>query len=146
MRILLVEDDESISAIVVKHFFKPNDHEYSIAPTRREALAAASDFDLVIADLNLPDSKGWETLVPLRAKFPWRKVPIIVMTAELPEGGIAKAMELGASDVLCKPWLSPMNFQKAVATAVGRSRHPELDKVITIIEDASAKINSILGK
>lgn len=144
MKILLVEDERSIATLIQACYCTPRQHHCELATTLTDALAARGDFDLVIIDLDLPDSSGWSTLIKLRANFPAR-TPIIVMAAAIPDGGVEKAIEYGAADVLFKPWLSPQRFADSIDLAMARSRHPIVDKLNAIIEGAKTTLDSIQG-
>lgn len=58
------------------------------------------DFDLVLLDLNLPDSSGLKTLKMLRKEFP--AVPVVVLTGHDSEEQALLALEYGAQDFLVK--------------------------------------------
>src|SRR6202521_2566379 len=69
VRILLIEDDELFAGLVRANLERAHWADLSIeqAPTLRDALVRleGGGFDLVVTDLNLPDSKGLETLESL---------------------------------------------------------------------------------
>ncbi len=63
-RVLLVEDDESLRRILVRHL-RAKGYEVEEAPTAEDAerlLAAGPRPSLVILDLNLPGETGWDLL------------------------------------------------------------------------------------
>jgi DNA-binding response OmpR family regulator len=147
MKILIIEDEAAISNLILKCYCFPSNHLGVVAENLKDAVAAAADgdFDVVVMDLDLPDSAGWATLISVRAKFPFR-VPILIVSAELPPGGVARAIELGASEVLLKPWVTATRFAEAIDHAVARSRHPVVDRLRAVVDDARAAAESIKSK
>jgi signal transduction histidine kinase len=83
-------------------------------------LLASHEFDAVLLDLNLPDSRGMETFERLRAAVP--EVPLIVYTG-IHDGEIAlRALRGGAQDYVVKsPGIGPL-LARAVHFAIERHR------------------------
>jgi two-component system, OmpR family, response regulator RegX3 len=106
MRVLLVEDDDSIAepltAGLGRHGF-----QVSRVRTGTEALAAPLH-DVVLLDLGLPDMDGIDVCRRLRATS---AVPIIVITARSEEVDRVLGLELGADDYVVKPF----GFRELVA-------------------------------
>jgi two-component system response regulator RegX3 len=101
-RILLVEDEESISVpfrdALVREGFDP-----LVAATGAEALALARETtpDLVLLDLGLPDADGRDVCRALRRES---SVPIVMVTARGTETDRIVGLELGADDYVVKPF------------------------------------------
>ena len=100
--ILLVEDNESITNIIMKAL---KDEEYKIVCTKtgREGIALASSLcpNLILLDLGLPDMEGIEIISNVRR---WSNLPIIVISARLNEIDKVNALDAGADDYLTKPF------------------------------------------
>ncbi len=60
-----------------------------------------NDVDLVLLDLNLYTTSGFDVLKHIRAKD--KKTPVIVQTAYILSGEEHESMELGANDFMAKP-------------------------------------------
>ncbi|HZZ34245.1 MAG TPA: response regulator [Caulobacteraceae bacterium] len=60
--------------------------------------------DLIVLDLGLPKVDGFQVLEALRAEPLWRDLPIIVLTARHNSEDVRKALSLGASDYMAKPF------------------------------------------
>src|SRR5262245_5232955 len=99
MNLLVVEDDESIAAPLVRGLERFG-FEVTRVSTGREALANEG-MDLVLLDLGLADLDGYEVCRRLRARS---NVPIIVVTARGDEGDRVLGLELGADDYVVKPF------------------------------------------
>ncbi|MDJ0599713.1 MAG: response regulator [Crocosphaera sp.] len=69
-------------------------------PTLKESLTSLEvhKFDVILLDLDLPDSKGLETLIKLRKKVD--NIPIIVEMNEQREGAVVECFRLGADGYL----------------------------------------------
>jgi DNA-binding response OmpR family regulator len=106
MRLLVVEDDPSISAPLVTGLRREGFEVLAVA-TGADALAA-SDYDLVLLDLGLPDIDGHSVCRVLRSEA---DVPIIVVTARGDETDRVRLLESGADDYIVKPF----GFRELVA-------------------------------
>jgi two-component system, OmpR family, response regulator RegX3 len=106
MRVLLVEDDDSIAEPLVRGLAREG-FEVERVGTGQGAIDAAPT-DLVLLDLGLPDIDGFEVCRRLRTT---RDVPIIVISARGDEVDRVVGLELGADDYLVKPF----GFRELVA-------------------------------
>jgi DNA-binding response OmpR family regulator len=106
MRILVVEDDPSISAPLSEGLTREG-FDVEVASTGAAALAA-EPADLVLLDLGLPDLEGRVVCQRLRARG---SVPIIVVSARGEEIDRVVLLELGADDYVVKPF----GFRELVA-------------------------------
>src|SRR5689334_4074809 len=101
-RILFVEDEPSISDPFSKALARAG-FEAVIARSGREALAVAERLepDLVLLDLNLPDTDGRDVCRELRRRG---DTPIVMLTARGTETDRIVGLELGADDYVVKPF------------------------------------------
>jgi DNA-binding response OmpR family regulator len=106
VRLLLVEDDDSIAEPLAKGLAREG-FEVDRVATGRAALAMPAA-DLVLLDLGLPDMDGYEVCRQLRAGS---DQPIIVITARGDEVDRVVGLELGADDYVVKPF----GFRELVA-------------------------------
>jgi DNA-binding response OmpR family regulator len=109
MRVLLVEDDLTIAAPLVRGLEREG-FSVSHAECGAEVGGAldAGPPDVVLLDLGLPDVDGFELCRTLRAGS---GVPIIVVTARGEEVDRVVGLELGADDYVVKPF----GFRELVA-------------------------------
>jgi len=102
-RILLVEDDPEITNLLSLHFQAP---AFELVACDRGARAlerlAGEAFDLIILDIMLPDSNGFELCRRVRAVD--GETPILMLSALGEELDKVRALELGADDYLTKPF------------------------------------------
>jgi len=111
---LLVEDDPSLRKLV-KSYLSLLDFEVVEVADGRRAMAALkqASFSLVVLDLMLPESSGYDVLEFMRTEA-LSHTPVLVMSARtLPEDR-AYAEELGAKQYITKPF-SRAEFSQAVS-------------------------------
>jgi two-component system response regulator AtoC len=102
--ILVVDDEESVR-VYLKSLLEHKGYEVVLAQDGEEALARVNDtgpFSLIILDIMLPKLDGLEALGRIRKVA--RQTPVIMLTGVGETGTIVKAMKLGASDYLTKPF------------------------------------------
>ncbi len=99
---VVIEDDPSISELLQLYLTREG---YSVHATPSGesgvALVRENDPDLVILDLMLPDSSGFEVLKAVRT---FSKAPLIILTAKDAEQDKILGLELGADDYMVKPF------------------------------------------
>src|SRR5258708_7457695 len=116
--VLLLEDDETFAALVRANLERVEWGELSIehTATLRDAVARLErgGIDLVITDLNLPDSKDLDTLESL-IRVTDRL--ILVLTGERDEGLREAALEAGAYDLMSKDRIDRAELERLVRLA-----------------------------
>ncbi len=85
-----------------------------------ERIDAGNPTELVILDIMLPYTDGFELLKHLRANAAWSNVPVIILTSRTREHDAVRAMSLGADDYLTKPF-SPGELVARIRRRIGRS-------------------------
>lgn len=103
-RILLVEDEESISQ-PLSYLLKKEGYEVTVIANGTDAVNEfrPDRFDLILLDLMLPGLSGTEVCREIRQQS---QVPIIMLTAKDSEVDIVVGLELGADDYITKPYSS----------------------------------------
>lgn len=101
--ILLVEDEVHV-AQALQVILREAGYQVMWAVTGQRALEllAQTSFDLLLADLYLPDIDGLEVVRQARAQCP--PVPVIVMTGYSSLSTAIAALRLGTADYLEKPF------------------------------------------
>jgi two-component system phosphate regulon response regulator PhoB len=123
-RILVVEDERDISALVAYHLTKEG-YRVRTAEGGIEALEAAQSErpDLILLDLMLPGFSGYDVLAELRRRPELSEVPVVVLTARREEADRVKGLELGADDYVTKPF-SPRELILRVGAVLRRAQSP----------------------
>jgi two-component system phosphate regulon response regulator PhoB len=119
-RILVVDDEPDIVALVVYHLAKLG-YRVSTASTGSDALELARRERpaLVVLDLMLPDLSGFEVLEQLRADDATRRLAVLMLTARREEPDRIRGLSLGADDYLTKPF-SPQELVLRVGAILRR--------------------------
>jgi DNA-binding response OmpR family regulator len=102
-KILVVEDDRDIAALVELHL-RDLGADVTLVHDGRAALdlAMARTFDLIVLDLMLPSVDGLEICRRLRSQN--RYTPILMLTARSTDVDRIVGLEIGADDYLTKPF------------------------------------------
>ncbi len=102
MKVLVIDDEPQIRR-ALRAGLERSGFTVMAAASGEEGLDIASTHpsDLVILDLAMPGTDGFEVCKELRK---WSKVPIIVLSVRASEEDKIKALDLGADDYLTKPF------------------------------------------
>ncbi|MDZ4864849.1 MAG: response regulator, partial [Gemmatimonadota bacterium] len=150
-RILVVDDEPDITALVAYHLAKAG-YRVSTAANGPDALKAAREErpDLVILDVMLPGVSGYDVLAELRRREETRDVGVILLTARREEPDRIRGLSLGADDYLTKPF-SPTELGLRVNALLRRLAAPAVSSGSNlaagpITVDRSAHRVSVDGK
>lgn len=123
-RILVVDDEPDITALVAYHLAKAG-YRVSTAANGPDALKAAREErpDIVILDVMLPGISGYDVLDELRRREETRDVGVILLTARREEPDRIRGLSLGADDYLTKPF-SPHELALRVSALLRRLGAP----------------------
>jgi DNA-binding response OmpR family regulator len=100
-RILVVEDDEAIAS-GLERVLVGQGYDVQRTARGREALALATDVQLVVLDLGLPDVDGITVCRTLRESRP--ELAILILSARDQELDVVAGLDAGADDYLVKPF------------------------------------------
>ncbi len=124
IRTLLVEDNDSYSRLVAKMLGGTGDIsfeiEYADTLARGIEVLGEDGIDLVLLDLQLPDSEGLGSFAELHERYP--VIPIIVLTGMSDESLALKAVQLGAQDYLIKGEVDVNQLKRSIKYALERQR------------------------
>lgn len=87
--------------------------------------------DLIILDLMLPDTDGYEVCKYLKKEDAFAHIPIIMLTARAEESERILGLELGADDYVTKPF-SPRELVARVKAVLRRHKPEEEAKKISV--------------
>ena len=106
VNVLVVEDDPTVSEVVVSYLERAGHQARSVADGSRaveiRTSAEAAGIGLVILDLMLPGTDGIEICRRLRERH--RDLPVIMLTAMGEEEDRIAGLEVGADDYVTKPF------------------------------------------
>jgi signal transduction histidine kinase len=121
-RILLVDDDPANAAALRTALAERAGSQFQILHVRQLAHAlkflAEEPFDVALLELNLPDSRGLNTLQRIRRQAP--QVTTIVWSRQDDEAGSIRAIQAGADDVLVKGQSDGVTLARSIRHAIER--------------------------
>ncbi len=114
-RVVHIDDEPDIREIVRMSLALVGGLEVEQYPSGEEALLHVADVapDLILLDVMMPNMDGEETYQRIREMDSLKNTPIVFMTAKASNSDLEKLRDLGAIDVLIKPF-DPMTLAEQV--------------------------------
>jgi DNA-binding NtrC family response regulator len=102
-KILIVDDEKNVRAFL-RELFRTDEYSTAEAESGKEALFVAGEWqpEIILLDLNLPDTTGLELIKPLKNLCP--DVQIVIITALGTIDNAVKTIKAGAYDFITKPF------------------------------------------
>ena len=121
MRILCVDDEEDIRTILALALGLDPSFDVAIVTSGAELLsrASAGGWDAFVLDGMMPEMDGYEVCRRLKSDPATAGVPIVFLTAKTQREELARALSLGATACLTKPF-DPLALAGQLRTALGR--------------------------
>lgn len=131
MKILVIEDDINI-AESLKEGLEDESYAVDVCHDGLDGYltAGASEYDVIILDVMLPEKNGFEVLVDLRRDG--IKTPVLMLTAKDQERDIVEGLDIGADDYLPKPF----SFDVLLARIRALLRRPKqaMDEILQVAD------------
>jgi DNA-binding response OmpR family regulator len=122
IQILLVEDNPGDVRLIQEQLSRPRRDEFSLQVATRLSVAhlmlQQNHYDIILLDLELPDSSGLETLQRMQGYAP--DIPVIVFTGNEDEPFSVRVVQAGAQDYLVKGMLSDILLSRSIHYAIER--------------------------
>jgi response regulator RpfG family c-di-GMP phosphodiesterase len=162
IRALLIEDDPDDVFLLKESLAKAKAVQINLAQVDRLSSGlnqlAEQSYDVILLDLNLPDSRGLETLSTIIKEFP--QVPIVVLSSLADEAITIAAVRRGAQDYLVKGDFSTSLLVRVLHYAIERKQATEdilrqlnrlaalreIDRAITGSTDVHLALNIVLAQ
>jgi signal transduction histidine kinase len=162
-KILLIEDNAGDARLIQEMLAEANGALFEISFASRLAAGlehlVASGVDLILLDLSLPDSRGLDSFLKVKARAP--QIPIIVLSGLNDKDLAIEAVRHGAQDYLVKGGVDGELLTHAIRYAIERkqveemlrqrtadleARNEELDAFAhTVAHDLKAPLGLIVG-
>lgn len=126
LRHVLVADDEPHIGRIIKMKLEQGPFRVTLAFDGREAIDVLNredDIALVLLDVMMPHLSGFDVLSHMRQSERWRDTPCIVLTAAGQDAQHQRALALGATEFMTKPF-SPKKLYLRTAELSGVSVPP----------------------
>lgn len=146
VRTLLIEDNlgdvrllEELLGIV-----SPGKYDIQSASTLQEGLALlqASEFDIILTDLNLPDASGAKVIS--RIQDCCMTIPIVVMSGQDSNELALHTVQMGAQDYLVKGQGDGHLINRAIEYAIERKRHEQKLSYMANYDSLTGLVNRTL--
>lgn len=147
LKILLIEDSAE-DAQLVREMLDDYGDNYVLKRADRLSsgliLLEEESFDVVLLDLGLPDSSGFDALTHIRNQAP--ALPVIVLTGLSDETLAVKAISMGAQDYLVKGNFDADSLYRVVRYSIERQRlETERERLIRELQEALSKVRQLSG-
>ncbi|MBP85335.1 MAG: hypothetical protein CMJ64_01245 [Planctomycetaceae bacterium] len=148
IQVLLMEDDAAYSRLV-EAALATSEIEFAVHVTDRLATAVSTlneqAFNLVLLDLNLPDSGGLQTLEAIASAS---SVPIVVLTGQEDEELAEQSLAMGAQRFLRKTELNTSSLVETMRQAVSphlqlHAKGGDRDSVMEVFAELAESATSI---
>jgi two-component system chemotaxis response regulator CheY len=125
LQILVVDDSKVMREMIVACLRSVEGLDFTQAASGLEAIERLSlgSFDLMFLDLNMPDIGGFEVVEFVRSQDVLKELPIVVVTTRGEEATRERALQLGASRFMTKPF-NPEQIVSELRSLLG-ARLPE---------------------
>jgi diguanylate cyclase (GGDEF)-like protein len=122
--VLLVEDSLIDAQLIRRLLRRVTASYYRVTHVRtlNDAVLSAEDLvpDVILADLNLPDSRGTQTVASLQTSYP--DIPLVIVSAWEDEAISLRSVKAGAQDYLVKGHIDGANLHRVIRYAIERKR------------------------
>ena len=124
IKVLLIEDNVGDCKLILKMFETSEVTEFELTHTSRLSsglkFLESGKFDIILLDLGLPDSVGFESFKSTLALHP--AIPIIILTGLANEETGIRAIKYGAQDYLVKGEFNGKLLVRAIQYAIERKK------------------------
>ena len=117
MKVLLVDDSSTMRKIQRRALSKMGIEDITDCANGLEAIeelkANASQYDLMLCDVNMPEMDGFSTLKQVRMMPETKSLPVIMCTSVAEKDQVLKAIKAGANNYVVKPF-KPDDLQSKI--------------------------------
>jgi DNA-binding response OmpR family regulator len=119
MKVLLVDDDESLSSVFEAAFEKEG-FKTVYASNGKSGLSKAKTEkpDLILLDQVLPDISGNEILKTLKSEDETKKIPVLILSNFSQEALVKEALNNGAKDYVFKYQVEPQDLVNKIKSTL----------------------------
>jgi len=132
--ILLIEDNLGDTRLIQEILNEADNFSFNLIFARNlsDGLRFIEEavLDVVLLDLTLPDSKGFQTIVRIREKA--KDIPIIILTGLKDENFARKAVQAGAQDYFVKGQIDSNPLARSIFYAI--ERHKMTHKIESLVK------------
>ncbi len=145
---LLVIDDKQSNRDILSHYLQKLGHSVSAVSSAKQALEALNQqsFDLILLDLIMPETDGFQLLKQLKADEDKRAIPVIMVSGIDDTEGVIQCIKAGAEDYLTKPF-NPILLEARLSACLERKRwHDREISILNELEKRNRFIRHTFGQ
>ena len=111
---ILIIDDDPVITQIAQRILEKKGYGVRVAMDARKGLASALSYppNLIVLDYMMPQKDGLSLLADIRALPELKDVPVIMMTGVSEQDIVAKAIQLGVTDFMAKPFYPPRLLER----------------------------------
>ena len=135
-RVVVVEDDQA-SADVLQRRLQANGMVVSVAHDGRRGIELVEELlpDLVLLDVMLPDTDGYDVCLRIKSNTATSPIPVIFLSARGEVVDKVRGLSCGAADYITKPFQAAELLAR-IDAVLGQARNPRVPRLGRPIERA----------
>ena len=137
IRVVVVEDDQA-SADVLQRRLQANGMVVSVAHDGRQGIALVEELlpDLVLLDVMLPDTDGYDVCLRIKSNGSTSPIPVIFLSARGEVVDKVRGLSCGAADYITKPFQAAELLAR-IDAVLGQARNPRAPRMSRPAERAA---------
>ena len=143
---ILIADDSAMNRAILTEMLGDG-YEILEAENGRQAVAilqSATDIDLLLLDIMMPEMDGFEVLAMMN-KYHWiDEVPVIMISAENASSYVERAYDLGATDYISRPFDMVVVRRRVINTLMLYAKQKRLVRLVAEQVYEKEKSNSTM--
>ncbi len=147
---IFIIDDEAMNIRVLGNFLTTAGYQnvtMTTDPRRAVSMFSDDDPDLVLLDLHMPHPDGFEILSAFRKLTPANVfLPIVVLTADCTPDAKRRALSMGATDFLSKPFDDVEVLLRIDSVLQTRFLHRQLQREKALLEERVLERTQLLER
>jgi response regulator RpfG family c-di-GMP phosphodiesterase len=138
-RVVVVEDDQA-SADVLQRRLQANGMVVSVAHDGRRGIELVEELlpDLVLLDVMLPDTDGYDVCLRIKSNSATAPIPVIFLSARGEVVDKVRGLSCGAADYITKPFQAAELLAR-IDAVLGQARNPRVPRLTRPIERAAGE-------
>jgi putative two-component system response regulator len=141
---IVMVDDLNFHLLSMKERLKKSNYEIYSAQNAETLFEILRNIDpaLIILDINMPDTDGFEIIEKLKTDVRFFTIPVMFLTSKNDRESIEKGMDLGAVDYLIKP-ITDMALINSIENQLDPMRMRAIRPIILAIDDNVSILKTI---
>ena len=135
-KILIIDDEMNVARMAMLCLEDTGKYEVEIETEGEKALEAAKKFapDLILLDLMIPGTSGFQICKDLKASERFSSIPIIILSAKKDESDKVAGLDSGADDYIVKPF-SVNELDSRIRAVLRRTQGGDTEETMVRVGD-----------